>query len=185
MKISRNILKNIFLIATTVTIVSCNKKDDPKEIHDHEGIHAIEFSITEKDNTSNKQEIEVHGEEQKTFQLSAGKTYVIEIEKLENNDHQNILTDILSAKDEHFFVYSTTLDGYTFTRIDTDSSTRTDGKKMGLKVEITVPTAQSAKTLNIKLYHGPTSVSDTDNNNLGAATGETELDVNLTVNVVE
>ncbi|MDO5608361.1 MAG: hypothetical protein Q4G08_07905 [Capnocytophaga sp.] len=179
-----NILKTTFLAATAVIIASCSK-DDPKHIHDHEGIHEVEISVAEVGGTATPTTYDVHaGEMGETISLSVGKTYEITIEALNNDKHENILSEVIAEKDEHFFVYNTTLEGYTFTRIDESATTRTDGKKLGIKVRLTVSAAQSGKQLGIILKHQATAVSDTDNANLGSATGgATDLDVKFGVTV--
>lgn len=182
MKNKFSILKKAILGISVFAAVSCSK-DDPKQIHDHEGIHEVIISVTESGTTSTTTYEFVDGQTLgETITLKKGKTYDFEVTNLNNDDDENIISEVVEEKDEHFFVYSTTLTDFVFTRTDTDKTTRTNGAKLGVNTQLTVNKSQTGN-LVIVLKHQATSVSDTANNNLGSSEGGA-TDVEVTFPVV-
>ena len=103
---------------------------------------------------------QVNGTNQPTIKVQNGKTYDVEV--LFKNGDENVNTEIIEAKDEHFLVYNFPNSDITLTRTDDDASTRTDGAHVGLKTRWVVNKAANNNNaeLILTLYHEPKTVSE-------------------------
>lgn len=178
------------LAAGMFNLTACSSDDDdPVHIEDHESIEQMVVSVTPQQGGETLQYTYTNGEEQgQKITLVKGVPYVFEISAMnaKHDDHyENTISEILEEKEEHFFVYQTDLVNYTFTRADEPTSTRADGTKVGLKVNLTVNEAQTGKKIGFELKHQPTKVNATDNNGLGSSTGgATDIAVKFPIDVV-
>lgn len=110
--------------------------------------------------------------------FTAGATYNATITITDEVNDENILTEIVEEKDEHFFVYAQNGVNFTVTRAANDE-VRTDGESLGLNTTWVAGTAAGG-SITVQLIHEPTTVSD--DGGLGSATGG-EFDINNTWNV--
>lgn len=184
-------MKNIFYLTlvlfASLLIFSCRGNDIPEDTHEHEEVEKVTLSIVEKNNAANTQTINyIGGTADKNITLQNGKTYVVNLDFFtkHNNAYENMLDEIIKEKDQHFITYE--FAGVQANVIRTANDiVRTDGKKMGMKTEWAVTSAPSSAKVNIKLYHGSTSVNDNSpsaTNQLGTVTGG-EADVNALITI--
>lgn len=178
------------LTAGSLIFTSCNNDDDqrPEHVEDHEEISQVEVTVTPKDGEGMKYVFNVGQEEGQKITLQEGTEYTFEVTALnsKHEDHyHNEIGEISEEKEAHFFVYQTDLTDYTFVRDDGDETTRKDGTKLGLKVNLQVSKAQTGKYLSFDLKHQPASVDPVANNGLGSAKGgATDISVTFPVEVV-
>ncbi|MDO5510513.1 MAG: hypothetical protein Q4F57_07435 [Weeksellaceae bacterium] len=170
--------KNIFLYATAAVIgfssVACSNDDDhPAHIHDHDDIHELVIKISpEMGNQTETYSFHHDDQMGEMITLAPNTTYFLEISELNvqhNGNLENHLHEIIEHKDEHIFLYRSSAP-ISLERIDDATTTRTDGNQLGVKTRITTGDT-SAGFLEIELKHNASSVSATDNNNMGSAIG--------------
>lgn len=110
--------------------------------------------------------------------FTSGAEYSATVTITDEVNNENILTEIVEEKDEHFFVYSVNSVSFLMVRA-TDDVVRTDGNSLGLNTTWTAGGAATG-TLTMQLIHEPTTVSDAGG--FGSASGG-EFDINNTWNV--
>ena len=173
MNLTRNIALGLCIMGISF---SCSSDDDnPVPIHDHEGIEELVIQQTASDGSTQSYTFVAGNENGETIEMTAGETYDFEIIELnaheENGEEHNILSDVVDAIDEHFFLYEKTIDAdFSLTRTDDATTTNADGVKIGITVEVAANTASSG-LLTISLKHQSTTVSDSANNGFGSANG--------------
>lgn len=123
------------------------------------------------------------------IKLQDGKTYEVIAEF--KNGNEDATSEIKYAKDEHFLVFNFPNSDISLTRTDDASSTRADGKRLGLKTEWIVNKAiknpSVTSQLIFTLYHEPASVtedSQVNGNGIIFGTqvgGETDAQANYTI----
>lgn len=172
-----NVIKSAIL-ATSVVLFSCSddNHDDHNHDHDEENITKVTYTITQdgKSNTYSWEE----GKTIPTIELKPG-TAQVSVQFF--NEKEEITPEIISEKNAHFIVYgftnSTTI---SLTRTDDASTTRTDGKKLGLKTTWTI-SATGTNDVNLKLIHEPKTVND---EGTGSYTGgSTDVDATMKINI--
>lgn len=166
----------------SLSILSCRGDEVPEDIHEHEEIEKIVLTVNEKGSASGEQVINyIGGAADKMLVLENGKTYAVSLDFQHRHDdhYHSMLDEIIEEKDEHFVTFE--FAGLTANVVRAgDDVVRTDGKKLGLKTEWTVSSVPNSAQVNIKLYHGATSVNDqfpSSDNQQGSAVGG-EADVN-------
>ena len=179
------------LTAGSLIFSSCNNDDDkrPEHVEDHEEISQVEVTVTPKDGEGTKYLFTSGQTEGQKITLKEGADYTFEVTALnsKHEDHyHNEIGEISEEKEAHFFVYQTNLTDLTFVRMDSPETTRKDGTKLGLKVNLQVSKAQMGKYLSFELKHQPATVDPAANNGLGASTGgATDLAAKFPVEVVK
>lgn len=100
-----------------------------------------------------------------SIKLEDGKTYEVIAEFRNGND--DATKEIRDAKDEHFLIFNFPNSDISLTRTDDASSTRADGKRVGLRTEWVVNKAKknpsATSQLIFTLYHEPASVTEDSN----------------------
>ena len=183
----KNLINLILILFVSVAIISCRGDEVPQDIHEHEEIEKVTLTITDKGNTANVQTINyIGGVADKSITLQKGKSYTVSLDFFHKHDdhYHSMLDEIIEEKNQHFITYEFAGVSANVIRIADDVS-RNDGKKLGVKTEWSVVSAPSAAKVNIKLYHGPTSVDDkfpSADNQLGKAMGG-DSDVNAYINI--
>ena len=183
----KNIFNLILVLFASVFILSCRNSDDiPEDIHEHEEIEKVVLTLTEQ-GTANVQTINyIGGTADSNISLENGKTYDVSLDFLHkhDDDYHSMVHEIEEEKDEHFITYE--FAGVSANVIRTaEDIVRNDGKKLGLKTQWTVTSATINAKVNIKLFHGASSVNDmhpSAENQLGITTGG-EADVNAMFNI--
>ena len=164
---------------------SCSDNDDPEVVVEEELITNVNVVFTNSADATDVvtlRAISADGIMAPTLTVSgpftAGATYNAEVTITDEINNENILTEIVEEKDEHFFVYNQSGVAFTMMRAANDE-VRTDGERLGLNTTWTAGTAASG-TITMQLIHEPTTVDD--DGGFGSATGG-EFDVNNTWDV--
>ncbi|MCJ8152270.1 hypothetical protein MKJ01_00675 [Chryseobacterium sp. SSA4.19] len=192
----KNIFKNTTLIAgllflsSSFSLTSCNRSDDEADDLPQEELSDVLLKVTDASTgTSMVYDYQVNSTTNPNVKLTNGHTYNVEV--IFKNGDEDATQEIRDAKDEHFLVYNFPNSDITLTRTDDASSTRADGKHVGLKTQWVVNTAikntSAPAQLVLTLYHEPVTVyeaSSVSGNGVvyGAHTGgETDAQANYNI----
>lgn len=166
----KNIFKNttlilgLLMIAFSLSLTSCNRSDDEKDDLPQEELSDVLLKVTDEatPNAPVIYDYQVNSTVNPNVKLADGHTYNVEV--IFKNGNEDATEEIRSAKDEHFLVYNFPNSDITMTRTDDTSSTRADGKHVGLKtkwvVNKAVKNAAATSQLVLTLYHQPVTVSE-------------------------
>lgn len=182
----KNILNITLVLLTSFFIFSCRSSNDdiPEDVHEHDEIGKVVLKLSNKNNTSDVQTINViAGKADGHLHLHAGDVYLAELDfQIKHDDHYHSSDEIVKEKDHHFITFAPANTDINIIRSANDV-VRTDGHKVGMKTEWTINSVQSTGKVNIKLVHGPKSVNQnypSENNQLGQAVGgESDVDITL------
>ncbi|SDQ75605.1 hypothetical protein SAMN05421664_2470 [Chryseobacterium soldanellicola] len=188
---TKNIIKLLAVLFIAITVVSC-QRDGSAEEDDIPQEDLTNILLQVKDvaaGTTATYNYSVGAGGTQTIILQDGKTY--EVEAQFKNGDEDATQEIKDAKDEHFLVYNFPNSDIALTRTDDASSTRADGKHVGLKtqwvVTKAVKNASSTSQLILTLYHEPAMVSESSQvsgNGIVYGTqsgGETDAQANYTI----
>ena len=167
----KNILKNTTLIlglllsAASFNLTSCNRSDDEADDLPQEEVSNILLKVTDQATPTSPviYDYQVNSTSNPNVKLINGHTYDVEV--FFKNGDEDATDEILKAVDEHFLVYNFPNSDIALTRTDDASSTRADGKRVGLKTKWAVNTAvkntaAASTQLILTLYHEPKTVSE-------------------------
>ncbi|MDV7697389.1 hypothetical protein N6B72_10695 [Chryseobacterium soli] len=165
----KNIFKNttlivaLLMIAFSLSLTSCNRSDDEKDDLPQEELSDVLLKVTDAaTQTTVTYDYQVNSTTNPNVKLVDGHTYNVEV--IFKNGDEDATEEIRTAKDEHFLVYNFPNSDIVMTRTDDASSTRADGKHVGLKtkwvVNTAVKNAAAISQLVLTLYHEPVSVSE-------------------------
>ncbi|PWN70268.1 hypothetical protein C1631_009810 [Chryseobacterium phosphatilyticum] len=167
----KNIFKNttliltLLVIAVSLNLTSCNRSDDEADDLPQEELSNILLKVTDEatPNTPVIYDYQVNSTSNPNVKLVNGHTYNVEV--IFKNGDEDATNEIKTAKDEHFLVYNFPNSDIALTRTDDSSSTRGDGKHVGLKTKWVVNTAiknpaATSTQLILTLYHEPKTVSE-------------------------
>ena len=153
-------IKYILVIFFSITSVSCSRADEDEDVISQEDISNIILNI--KDDVTGivkTYNYTVNAATNPLIKLEDGKIY--SVEAIFKNGNEDETESIKAAKDEHFLIFDFQGSQIELTRVDDESSTRTDGNKLGLLTKWNV-----IKTLNgpnpkleLQLIHDAVSVS--------------------------
>ena len=110
--------------------------------------------------------------------FTTGAEYSATVTITDEVNNENILTEVVEEKDEHFFVYNANGVSFLMARAANDE-VRTDGVSLGLNTTWTAGGAATG-TITVQLIHEPTTVSDAGG--FGSASGG-EFDIDNTWDV--
>ncbi|WP_449389365.1 hypothetical protein [Chryseobacterium lineare] len=165
----KNIFKNTTLIAgllflsASLSLTSCNRSDDEADDLPQEELSDVLLKVTDvSTGNSTVYDYQVNSTTNPNVKLTNGHTYNVEV--IFKNGDEDATQEIRDAKDEHFLVYNFPNSDITLTRTDDASSTRSDGKHVGLKTQWVVNTAvknsSAPAQLVLTLFHEPVTVSE-------------------------
>lgn len=165
----KNIFKNTTLIAgllflsASLSLTSCNRSDDEADDLPQEELSDVLLKVTDASTgNSTVYDYQVNSATNPNVKLTNGHTYNVEV--IFKNGDEDATQEIRDAKDEHFLVYNFPNSDITLTRTDDASSTRSDGKHVGLKTQWVVNTAvknsSAPAQLVLTLFHEPVTVSE-------------------------
>lgn len=188
---TNNIIKLLAVLFIAITVVSC-QRDGSSEEDDIPQEELTNIILNVKDMTTGNTvtyNYSMGAGGAQAIQLQNGKTYQVSAEF--KNGNEDATQEIKDAKDEHFLIYNFPNSDIVLTRTDDASSTRADGKRVGLKTEWMVnqaiKNASATSQLILTLYHEPASVtedSQVSGNGIifGTQTGgETDAQANYTI----
>ena len=165
----KNIFKNttlivaLLIIAFSLSLTSCNRSDDEKDDLPQEELSDVLLKVTDAATQATvTYDYQVNSTTNPNVKLADGHTYNVVV--IFKNGDEDATEEIRTAKDEHFLVYNFPNSDIVMTRTDDASSTRADGKHVGLKtkwvVNTAVKNAAATSQLVLTLYHEPVSVSE-------------------------
>jgi hypothetical protein len=166
----KNIFKNttlilgLLIIAFSLSLTSCNRSDDESDDLPQEELSDVLLRVTDQatPNAPIIYDYQVNSTTNPNVKLVDGHTYDVEV--IFKNGEEDATQEIRDAKDEHFLVYNFPNSDLVLTRTDDASSTRKDGKHVGLKtkwvVNKAVKNTSAQSQLILTLYHEPVSVSE-------------------------
>ncbi|KFF15990.1 hypothetical protein [Chryseobacterium sp. JM1] len=165
----KNIFKNttfilgLLFLTVSFSLTSCNRSDDEADDLPQEELSDVLLRVTdEATGVPAVYDYQVNSTTNPNVKLINGHTYNVEV--IFKNGNEDATQEIKDAKDEHFLVYNFPNSDITLTRTDDASSTRGDGKRVGLKtkwvVNTAVKNASAASQLVLTLFHEPVTVSE-------------------------
>ena len=167
-----------------ITTFSCSRSDEDEDVLTQEDISNIILVVKEEvsGNTETYNYV-LNSATNPVIKLTDGKTY--QVSAFFKNGNEDETESIKSAKDEHFLIYNFQGSTINLTREDDDSSTRSDGKKVGLltKWEVVKAANSSDSKLILTLIHDANSVSETQNGNTFGSVEGGETDAMATFGI--
>lgn len=191
---TKNIFKLLAVLFIAVTVVSCQRDGSAAEDDlPQEDLTNIILKVRDISPGSTATAIAYNysmgAGGSPSIKLEDGKTYEVIAEFRNGND--DATKEIRDAKDEHFLIFNFPNSDISLTRTDDASSTRADGKRVGLRTEWVVNKAKknpaATSQLIFTLYHEPASVTEDSNvsgNGVVFGTqvgGETDAQANYTI----
>lgn len=164
---TKNIFKLLAVLFIAVTVVSCQRDGSAAEDDiPQEDLTNIILKVRDISPGSTSAAIAYNysmgAGGSPSIKLEDGKTYEVIAEFKNGND--DATQEIRDAKDEHFLIFNFPNSDISLTRTDDASSTRKDGKRVGLKTEWVVNKAKknpaATSQLIFTLYHEPASVTE-------------------------
>ncbi|MEC5393972.1 hypothetical protein [Bergeyella sp. RCAD1439] len=183
----KNLIKIFTLFSFSLLILSChNTAEVPEDVHDHEEIEKMTLTVSLQGSSEVQTISYVGGVADRDLVLESGKVYDVSVDFYHRHDdhYHSMLDEIIAEKDEHFVTFEVA--GFTAQVVRAeDDVVRTDGHRLGLRTRWTITSAPSNARVDVKLYHGPTSVDQnypSQGNQLGRVTGgEADVDAKITV----
>ncbi|QDP84410.1 hypothetical protein FNJ88_02130 [Chryseobacterium sp. SNU WT5] len=157
-------LKYIVFLLIVVFAVSCSRADEDDDVLSQEDISNIILNV--KDDATGivrTYNYTVNSTANPEIILTDGKTYTVNAVFLNGNEDET--ESIKEAKDEHFILFDFQNSSINLERMDDESSTRSDGNKVGLITKWTVAKAKDGANsqLVLTVIHDPVSVSEVQN----------------------
>ncbi|TXF75160.1 hypothetical protein [Chryseobacterium sp.] len=150
------------LILFAVLSVSCSRADENEDVLSQEDISNIILKV--KDDATGitaTYNYTVNSVTVPEIKLTDGKTYTVET--VFKNGNEDVTQEIISALDEHFFVFAFQGAQINLTRMD--DIIRADGNRVGFKTKWTVikTVDSAAPVLEFKIIHDAASVNENQN----------------------
>ena len=157
---SLSIIKYILVIFFSIISLSCSRADEDEDVLSQEDISNIILNIKDDvTGTVKTYNYTVNASTNPIIKLEDGKSYTVEA--IFKNGDEDETESIKAAKDEHFLIFDFQGSQIELTREDDESSTRTDGNKLGLLTKWNVIKTLNAPNpkLELQLIHDAVSVS--------------------------
>ena len=153
-------IKYLLIVFFSLVFISCSRADEDEDVLSQEDISNIILNV--KDDVTGivkTYNYTVNATTNPVIKLEDGKTYTVEA--IFKNGNEDETESIKSAKDEHFLIFDFQGSQIELTREDDESSTRTDGNKLGLLTKWNVIKTLNAPNpkLELQLIHDAVSVS--------------------------
>lgn len=183
MKFIKNI-KYTALLLLSIILMNCSRADEDDDVLSQEDISNIILNVkndaTEISQTYN---YTLNSATNPRIKLEDGATYTVNA--IFKNGDEDETESIKSAKDEHFLIFDFQGSLLNLTRHDDVSSTRSDGKRVGLITKWKVIKAKNSPSsqLTLTLIHDATSVSEAQTGTAfgSVAGGETDAKATFTI----
>jgi hypothetical protein len=162
----KKLISLFFMVLFLFYLQSCHRSDEDNDVLSQEEISAIILLV--KDNATGMV---------KTYQYAAnaiqnpkiilenGKIYTVDV--IFKNGQENLNSEILAAKDEHFILFQIVNASITINRLDGAGDLRSDGNRVGFRTQWIVNnlSTSNAAQFTFVLNHAAISVSEAQNNN--------------------
>ena len=157
-------LKYIVFLFITLLTISCSRADEDEDVLSQEDISNIILNV--KDDATGittTYNYTVNSSTNPEIKLADGKTYTVNTVFLNGNEDET--ESIKEAKDEHFILFDFQNSNIHLERTDDESSTRSDGNKVGLSTKWTVIKATNGTNpqLVLTVIHDAVSVNEAQN----------------------
>lgn len=165
-------LKYIVLLLLSIISVSCSRADENADVLSQEDISNIILNV--KDDAtgiSQSYNYTLNSATNPVIKLTDGATYTVNA--IFKNGNEDETESIKSAKNEHFLIFDFQGSLLNLAREDDESSTRSDGARVGLVTKWNIVKAQNSPSpkLILTLIHDATSVNESPK---GTAFGSVE-----------
>ncbi len=184
----KSISRKVLPIVGVAAALSCNKRDDPADLKEHEEISKVSLKFKDLANQTVQNADFINGSMVLPVVLSKDKSYAVNIEyfqKEKDNTYTSMNSEIIAEKNDHFMVFQFVGQSIEVKRVIAGDQ-RTDGNIVGLS-SIWKPTSTAASGAfgKIKLIHQPTSVvmntPSVDNQQGSTTGGETDIELTFTL----
>ena len=157
--------------------ISCSRSDEDEDVLSQEDISNIILNVKdEATGIIQTYNYTVNSTTNPEIKLTDGKSYTVNAVFLNGNEDET--QSIKEAKDEHFLLFDFQNSNIQLERIDDESSTRSDGYKVGLATKWNVIKAKNGTNpqLVLTVIHDPVSVSEAQNGSVFGSVigGETD-----------
>ena len=157
-------LKYTIVLLIMVFAISCSRADEDEDVLSQEDISNIILNV--KDDVTgltNTYNYTVNSATNPEIKLIDGKKYTVSAVFLNGNEDET--ESIKEAKDEHFLLFKFQNATINLERVDDETSTRTDGYKVGLITKWTVIKTKIGPNpeLVLTVIHDPVAVSEAQN----------------------
>ncbi|SFI57392.1 hypothetical protein SAMN05421638_0063 [Kaistella treverensis] len=179
------ILRNFLIFCLFSGIFfSCSRADEDEDVLSQEDISNIILNVKDDATGITKTyNYTVNSPANPVINLENGKIYTVSTIFLNGNEDET--QSIIEAKDEHFLLFNFQNSEVDLTRIDEESSVRSDRIRVGLtsKWEVTDAVRGSNPQLVLTLIHDATSVNEEKNGSVfgSAVGGETDAMATFTI----
>lgn len=157
-------LKYIAFLLLTVFAISCSRADEDDDVLSQEDISNIILNVKDEETGETQTyNYTVNSATNPEIKLMDGKSYTVNAVFFNGNEDET--ESIKEAKDEHFLLFDFQNSQINLERFDNESSTRSDGAKVGLITRWTVIKAKNGTNpqLVLTLIHDASSVSEAQN----------------------
>jgi hypothetical protein len=158
------IINTLLYISLALLLVSCHRADEDQDVISQEEISNVILLVHDNQTGITKTyNYTANATENPLISLENGKEYTVDV--VFKNGNEDLNSEILEAKDEHFLIFQFIDAQIQLTRLSGANDTRSDGNKIGMKTKwkINAINSPSAK-LNLTLNHAAISVSEAENN---------------------
>ncbi len=158
-------------------LFSCSRADEDQDVLTQEDISNIILVVKDEETgISTPYNYTLNSATNPLIKVADGKTYTVSA--FFKNGNEDETESIITAKDEHFLLFNFQGSQINLTRLDGESSTRSDGNKLGLLTKWEVQKAESSTNpqLILTLIHDANSVSENQTGSIfgSAEGGETD-----------
>lgn len=176
--------KYFALLLLSIIAISCSRADEDEDVLSQEDISNIILNVrNETTGISQTYNYTLNSATNPIIKLEDGAIYTVNT--IFKNGNEDETESIQSAKDEHFLIFDFQGSLIDFTREDNASSTRTDGKKVGLMTKWKIIKAENLANpkLILTLIHDATSVNEAQNGTAFGSVEGGETDAMATFNI--
>ncbi len=152
----------IFFTLILITFVSCSRADENDDVLSQEDISNIILHVkNDATGVVKTYNYTANSVQNPMMTLDNGGIYTVSM--VFKNGNQDVTQEIIDAKDEHFITFDFLDSNIQLFRIDGSSSTRSDGKKVGLLTHWHVIQAENGNQpqVHISVIHDAISVDET------------------------
>lgn len=168
-------ITSLYILFSLIFLGSCHRADEEQDVLSQEEISNIILLIKD-DATGLVQAYNytANAIENPKIPLTKGKTYTVDV--VFKNGNENINSEILDAKDEHFILFQVVGAQVDIQRLDGAGDLRSDGNRVGMKTHWKVNDLSSNGKILLTLNHAAVLVSEAQNNSTFGVTEGGEVD---------
>lgn len=176
--------KYILILLISVLFISCNRADEDEDVLSQEDISNIILNVKDDlTGITTTYNYTINSAANPEIKLTDGRSYSVDAVFLNGNEDET--QSIIEAKDEHFLIFNFQNSNVVLERTDDASSTRSDGKRVGLSTKWQVNKAKNGTNpqLILTLIHDPFTTSEARNGNVFGSVEGGETDAMATYSI--